>query len=114
MAKGSDTGGFGGGSLETDEAVTGAPSGWASLWEYRAAQNRQAHAEESPGASSIQGHCQGGHFDHGASTIMRRITLGSTSSHVSPSDAAQPVSTLWYLRSSKCSPNTRTSAIAPK
>ena len=29
----------------------GAPSGWASLWEYRAAQSRQARAEEAQGAS---------------------------------------------------------------
>ena len=47
---------FGGGELEPPRRwrgapVAGRPSGWASLWECRAARSRQARAEEARGAS---------------------------------------------------------------
>ena len=49
----------------------GAPSGWASLWECRAAQSRQARPEEAQGAS--WGAAKGGHFDRaGARRTPRR------------------------------------------
>ena len=54
----------------------GAPSGWASLWECRAAQSRQARAEEAQGAS--WGTAKGGGLCH----VARRRSAGCSSGGV--------------------------------
>ena len=51
----------------------GAPSGWASLWECRAARSRQARPEEAQGGEL--GRCQGGHFERDAAHQLR-VQLG--------------------------------------
>ena len=96
MVTGSGIGDIGGRSLEPPEAVAGRPVAGSSLWEYLAAQSRQARPEEAQGGEL--GHCQGGHFDH-AAWQQARYHLGTAAQRLHSQRQRQPA-TLDAARSS--------------